>query len=307
MRKARIRRVRSGFTLVELLVVIAIIGLLVALLLPAIQAARESSRRTSCSNKVRQIALATHSLHDTHRALPPLTGGFPAGSNNRGTVFYFLLPYLEQLNFYNSTADAQGRYLTSNIVPGSNPPVRAYGVPMPAYVCPADVSAPKGNVRNAGTLNAWATATYAANPLVFISGANMARSFQDGTSNVVVYVERYQICNGEWHYWGTFGNSLGADPSPPKSPWFRTPGVAVSGQPNNPATGAPFQVIPKITGQTNDPTVCDWGRPNSPHSGAMVVALGDASVRNLSRSMSLTTFQRAVTPDDGQVLGDDWN
>src|SRR5687767_6989975 len=160
MRKLEPRRLPSGFTLVELLVVIAIIGALVALLLPAVQAAREAARRSTCTNKVRQIVLATHQVNDTHKAMPPVSGAFPTRSENRGTIFYFLLPYLEQTAFYNSTVDAQNRYLSSNIVPGSNPQIRAYGVPMPAFVCPSDQSAPKGNVRNAGTLNAWATASY---------------------------------------------------------------------------------------------------------------------------------------------------
>jgi prepilin-type N-terminal cleavage/methylation domain-containing protein len=307
MRKLKLRRVPSGFTLVELLVVIAIIGVLVALLLPAVQAAREAARRTSCSNKMRQIALGTQNINDTHRALPPLSGAFPERSANRGTVFYYLLPFIEEGNFYNSTQDSQNRFLASNIVPGSSPQIRAYGVSIPAYICPADVSGKKGNARNPGTLDQWATATYAANPLVFVPGASIARTLTDGTSNIVMYVERYQICNGDWHYWGTFGLSGNPDPSPAKSPWFRTPGIAITGQPNNPATGSPFQVVPKITGATSDPTVCDWARANSPHSGAMVVAVADGSVRNLSRTMTLQTFQRAVRPDDGEVLGNDWN
>ena len=70
-RDASSRRSRCGFTLVELLVVIAIIGILVALLLPAVQAAREASRRIYCSNTLKQISLAAHNYHDVARCFPP--------------------------------------------------------------------------------------------------------------------------------------------------------------------------------------------------------------------------------------------
>src|SRR5436190_18996646 len=115
MRISKNRRRAAAFTLVELLVVIAIIGVLVALLLPAVQAAREAARRTTCSNKIRQLALATHTINDTFRALPPLAGNFPTRSTDRGSIFYFLLPYIEQKNFYDQTIDAESRHLAANI------------------------------------------------------------------------------------------------------------------------------------------------------------------------------------------------
>ncbi len=98
---------RTGFTLVELLVVIAIIGILVALLLPAIQAARESARRTSCCNNLRQIGIGLHLYHDTFRVLPAGWRGFDA--NTRQPHWFgepgwswaaSLLPYMEQTAMY---------------------------------------------------------------------------------------------------------------------------------------------------------------------------------------------------------------
>src|SRR4051812_28335456 len=90
---------RTAFTLVELLVVIAIIGVLVALLLPAVQAAREAARRMQCINHERQLAMATHQFHDTNKAFPPGVHQlkFSAAPQYRGTSLYVkLLPYLEQ-------------------------------------------------------------------------------------------------------------------------------------------------------------------------------------------------------------------
>jgi prepilin-type N-terminal cleavage/methylation domain-containing protein len=100
-------KARSAFTLVELLVVIAIIGVLVALLLPAVQAAREAARRTQCTNNLKQLGLAAQNFHDTYGRLPPgycgtnsFTG--PGYSNTQwlGTI-PFLLPYVEQQNIYD--------------------------------------------------------------------------------------------------------------------------------------------------------------------------------------------------------------
>ncbi|HXG11257.1 MAG TPA: DUF1559 domain-containing protein, partial [Gemmataceae bacterium] len=126
---------RSAFTLIELLVVIAIIGVLIALLLPAIQKAREAANRTKCQNNLKQMVLATHHCHDVYQRLPPATGWFPGTSSGGfGNVFFHILPYTEQANVYQSTADGNGNYLAQNI------PHKPTTIRMPIYLCPTDPS-----------------------------------------------------------------------------------------------------------------------------------------------------------------------
>ena len=108
------RSLRSAFTLVELLVVIAIIGMLIALLLPAVQAAREAARRMQCSNHMKQFMLATHNYHDTYESLPPSVYTWPTfrGRNETvtsttdarisGSMHLLLFPFMEQSAAYDS-------------------------------------------------------------------------------------------------------------------------------------------------------------------------------------------------------------
>lgn len=121
-------RKRAGFTLVELLVVIAIIGALVSLLLPAVQAARETARRCSCRSNLRQVGLAALNYHGVHRHLPPPKLG-SAGTTPLGSTWVLLLPYLEQ----------NGRYsqydLTKSINDPQNAPIASDTIP--TYLCPA--------------------------------------------------------------------------------------------------------------------------------------------------------------------------
>lgn len=90
------RKNRLGFTLVELLVVIAIIGILIALLLPAVQAAREAARRSECSNNLKQIGLSVHNFHDTNNGLPPL-----ALHSGRASFWVMILPFAEQQSTFD--------------------------------------------------------------------------------------------------------------------------------------------------------------------------------------------------------------
>ena len=127
------RFVRAGFTLIELLVVIAIIGILIGLLLPAVQAVRESARRTTCLNNLRQVSLATQNYLATRQHLPPSfeikSGTVISGNNGSWSIHGRLLPYIEGGNAFdlvnlNIAWDAQ----------------TATGVPImriPLYLCPS--------------------------------------------------------------------------------------------------------------------------------------------------------------------------
>jgi prepilin-type N-terminal cleavage/methylation domain-containing protein len=143
------RRSRSGFTLVELLVVIAIIGVLVALLLPAVQAAREAARRMSCSNNLKQLALALHNYHDVHKTFPSLSQGtnsaaVPERDSNYGGLsgIVFMLPFMEQTALYERFGQPQG---SPNAVYPAWGPVPWYGwnflphrAQVPTLLCPSD-------------------------------------------------------------------------------------------------------------------------------------------------------------------------
>ncbi|QEG33734.1 DUF1559 domain-containing protein [Bythopirellula goksoeyrii] len=119
---------RRGFTLVELLVVIAIIGVLVALLFPAIQTAREAARRCSCRNNLRQVGIATQNFHDAHKHLPPPKVGGSATSN-LGSTFVLLLPYLEQ------TSMSAQYDLTKSVASPENLPITT--APFDVFMCPS--------------------------------------------------------------------------------------------------------------------------------------------------------------------------
>ena len=144
-----VKRKRFAFTLVELLVVIAIIGILVALLLPAVQAAREAAWRNQCANNLKQIGLALHNYHDTHGVLPPSclnpgalgSSSFVAPGQIRNfTGYLFLLPYVEQqplhdridFNVATGLADWEG-------VGGGGHQAVLQNVKLDVYRCPSDI------------------------------------------------------------------------------------------------------------------------------------------------------------------------
>ncbi|HVX11777.1 MAG TPA: DUF1559 domain-containing protein [Pirellulales bacterium] len=209
------RSTRSqGFTLVELLVVIAIIGILVALLLPAVQAARESARRTQCVNNLKQIGIALHNYLDARKKFPPSTmQATPQSSGyENGTLgeFYaygalaLLMPNMEGGNIYNTMDFRQAIYVPGgsgssgySIAPIN---VRAAATLVPMYLCPSDlfkaVSSDYG-VTDLGPVNYAACigtgsnfgSPFATDGPFYAQSSTSAADLLDGLSNTAAFSE----------------------------------------------------------------------------------------------------------------------
>ncbi len=155
--KRRIFRA-DGFTLVELLVVIAIIGILVALLLPAVQSAREAARRAQCISNIRQLTIAAHNYHSAQRSFPPGLTTYYTSDWHGNTLFAFMLPYMEESaladrwNYENTAAAAKSNTQDPGGIFNQNAPSATV---VSSFICPSDV------VPENPTLLNWSSPGYA--------------------------------------------------------------------------------------------------------------------------------------------------
>jgi prepilin-type N-terminal cleavage/methylation domain-containing protein len=191
---------RRGFTLVELLVVIAIIGVLVALLLPAVQAAREAARRMQCSNNLKQLGLAVHNYHDTFNVFPPQMMNINTSNDRRWGWGAVTLPYIEQKALYDQLKPDGGQQIpTASTLIGGATLLRTR---VATHLCPSDNTGVSTNqfhpsVAASSNANDWySKSNYVCNQQImrYRAGFNGAcfrmAEVTDGTTNVLLLGER---------------------------------------------------------------------------------------------------------------------
>ena len=317
-------RTRRGFTLIELLVVIAIIAVLIALLLPAVQKVREAANRMSCTNNLKQIALATHNYHDTFKKFPTgarlvvYVGGRPTGGDN---LWVELLPYFEQDNLYNEWDPYDNR---NNVAGGTN---ATQAQVIKILLCPSDyMPEPVVQLTAANSLTPpWSWGFYgmssyggnAGKRSVFTGGPpNFPRMTRDGIFFINSNVNFADIADGTSNTF-LFGERYHRDPeydlqhnvvwpgSSSMAQWGRWGYVANAGAMGNVTlhTAAPinYRVPPGGDFSTIENRACAFG---SGHLGGANFAFADGSVRFLSDSTPLPTLQALSTRRGGEVVSD---
>jgi prepilin-type N-terminal cleavage/methylation domain-containing protein len=304
----------AAFTLVELLVVIAIIGILVALLLPAVQSARAAAQRTTCQNNFKQIGLAMQMLHDVNRVLPPI--GASEGSAQlkpdgpyegaQGyTPFGWMLPYVEQAALFEKSQ----RSILTEVLPGRP----LYSIPIPTYSCPSEPSPSSTNGLGAtpnGGADKWAVGNYSVNYLVFGNpeaatpdlrreGVTTFAMIEDGLSKTIFFAERYGTCGLGGNPSGSLvACNLWSDSWQTWRPVFCVNNFAQEPYEPGFVPCKMFQVTPDWIRS------CDTSVAQSPHTGGLQVAMGDCSVRMIQQGVDPLVWQSACDRRDGQSVGE---
>lgn len=294
---------RQGFTLVELLVVIAIIGILIALLLPAVQAAREAARRSQCSNNMKQIGLALHNYHDTHKSFPPGSiNDLNAADGSGGEAlsgWVYLLPFMEQSALYDVWDFRYGHLDAQNY--------DANRLPVDGYFCP---SKPRDSLSGGDTGSNYSSSAYGDYALCAGTGhcntstrfywkgifhqnsAHKFRDITDGTSNTIAAGEKRTVQSSSmtspqyrwgWHSTRVVNYPMNVDVVPDAR--FSVPtdsGGTIAG------TSAAW----------ND----WWANFGSDHPGGANFVFADGSVNFLSETIEFDTYQHLGDKRDGQVV-----
>ncbi|MGD9856934.1 MAG: DUF1559 domain-containing protein [Planctomycetaceae bacterium] len=275
----RHNRKLRGFTLIELLVVLAVIGILIGLLLPAVQSARAAARRVECQSHLKQLCLALHNYHDAHRILPP--GSFALGPSFR--IFSgwgwgaMLLPGIEQTALY----DAVDFHIGTAV--GSNQPLIRQ--PVPLWRCPADIAPTEISVTlsGVGAIPVAAGNYCGVDPVLGAMSTTRFRDVSDGLSQTLFVGERvYQA----------------SEAGRPEftSSWVGQIATATE-MDNHSIPHLPATEHSRINASLNFPQCF-----SSRHTGGAQFAFGDGSAKLLNQSMDLDVFRALGTPRGGEAV-----
>jgi prepilin-type N-terminal cleavage/methylation domain-containing protein/prepilin-type processing-associated H-X9-DG protein len=304
MARLRFRR-RSAFTLIELLVVIAIIGILIGLLLPAVQKVREAANRAKCANNLKQWGLAMHNYHDAF-------GQFPLGSqgNPRQTWAQYVWAFIEQNALAQQWSPTDNFYTPPCTIPNTMNGLCGQAVPL--YNCPSDIGMDQDNCyyerRRGNYVVNWGNAKYdnalpagsGLAPFSHLPGVyrvprvTRLTDIVDGTSNTLLMSETLKAISEQDDDWrGDIHNDDGV---------FKFMTLLT---PNSSAPDYVGWAIPN-----NDPLMPvtasspEYSAARSRHSGGVNAARCDGSVQFVTNSINLGTWQAMGTMNGGEVFDD---
>ncbi len=308
-------RSRSAFTLVELLVVIAIIGILVALLLPAIQAAREAARRTQCINNLKQIGLALQNYHDTYQKFPMAN----VVRNLSSTPLYGdgwtwharILPQLEQGTLYDQVSDVMGT--DSGTHTSAKQRLAGRDTVLTVFQCP---SHPRGSINtgsgkygyqictyngvcgttvfNDDQLDQATDVGYKGNGMFFMNSEVRMADVTDGTTNTFIVAEVQDDFKDGTDLPGSDRKYCFAEDSDNNPPTDITEYLV--GMESNDPINANHQSSPGVYSNNGEYT-------GSYHPGGAQFLLVDGSTRFISDSIDMTTYMALGTRDKGEAVG----